>query len=58
MNGFDFRNLSKRNLVRATSAVEELNSDWLNRFTRTLVSDDSLNCFYKIDKMDSNFFLK
>ena len=30
-----FRNLSKRNVVRATAAVVELNSDWLNRFTRT-----------------------
>ena len=29
------RNLSKRNVVRATAAVVELNSDWLNRFTRT-----------------------
>ena len=27
-----FQNLSKRNVVRATSAVVELNSDWLNRF--------------------------
>ena len=40
-----FRNLSKRNVVRA-AAVVELNSNWLNRFTRTRVSDDSLNCFY------------
>ena len=30
-----FRNLSKRNVVRATAAIVELNSDWLNRFTRT-----------------------
>ena len=30
-----FRNLSKRNVVRATAALVELNSDWLNRFTRT-----------------------
>ena len=30
-----FRNLVKRNVVRATPAVVELNSDWLNRFTRT-----------------------
>ena len=30
-----FRNLSKRNVVGATSAVVELHSDWLNRFTRT-----------------------
>ena len=30
-----FRNLSKRNVVQATAAVVELNSDWLNRFTRT-----------------------
>ena len=30
-----FRNLSKRNVVRATAAVVELNDDWLNRFTRT-----------------------
>ena len=30
-----FRNLSKRNVVRATAAVVELNYDWLNRFTRT-----------------------
>ena len=37
VNDFDFRNLSKRNVVRAT-AVVELNSDWLNRFTRTGVS--------------------
>ena len=29
-----FWNLSKRNVVRATAAVVELNSDWLNRFTR------------------------
>ena len=28
-----FRNLVKRNVVRATPAVVELNSDWLNRFT-------------------------
>ena len=26
--------LSKRNVVRATAAVVELNPDWLNRFTR------------------------
>ena len=32
--GFDFRNLSKWNVVRATAALVELNSDWLNRFTR------------------------
>ncbi len=30
-----FRNLSKRNVVRATAAIVELNSDRLNRFTRT-----------------------
>ena len=30
-----FRNLVKRNVVRATPAVVELTSDWLNRFTRT-----------------------
>ena len=30
-----FRNLSKQNMVRATAAVVELNSEWLNRFTRT-----------------------
>ena len=30
-----FRNLSKRNVVRSTAAVVELNSDWLNRFTPT-----------------------
>ena len=30
-----FRNLVKRNVVRATPAVVELNSDRLNRFTRT-----------------------
>ena len=30
-----FRNLVNRNVVRATPAVVELNSDWLNRFTRT-----------------------
>ena len=45
VNGFDFRNLFKRNVVR-TSALEEVNSDWLNRFSRTRVSDNSLNCFY------------
>ena len=50
VNCFDFRNLSKRNVVRATSALVELNSDWLNRFTRTRVSDDSLNCFYDSKK--------
>ena len=30
-----FRNLSKRNVVRAKAAIVELHSDWLNRFTRT-----------------------
>ncbi len=30
-----FRNMSKRNVVWATADVVELNSDWLNRFTRT-----------------------
>ena len=30
-----FRNLSKRNVIRATAAIVELNFDWLNRFTRT-----------------------
>ena len=30
-----FRNLSKLHVVRATAGVVELNSDWLNRFTRT-----------------------
>ncbi len=30
-----FRNPSKQNVVQATAAVVELNSDWLNRFTRT-----------------------
>ena len=30
-----FGNLSKRNVVRATAAVVEINSGWLNRFTRT-----------------------
>ena len=30
-----FRNLVNRNVVRATPAVVELNSDWLNHFTRT-----------------------
>ncbi len=38
-----FRNLSKRNVVRATAAIVELNSDWLNPVR---VSDDSLNLFY------------
>ena len=54
VNGFDCRNLSKRNVVRATPALVELNSDWLNRLTRTRVSDDSRRIvFTKIDKMDS-----
>ena len=30
-----FQNLSKRNVVRATAALVELNSDWLNSFNRT-----------------------
>ena len=30
-----FRNMSKRNVVRTTAAVVELNSDRLNHFTRT-----------------------
>ena len=39
-----------------TAALVELHSDWLNRFTRTRVSDDSLNFFFtKIAKMDSTF---
>ena len=41
-----------------TAALVELHSDWLNRFTRTRVSDDSLNCFTKIAKMDSTFFFE
>ena len=56
VNGFESGNLSKRNVFRETPALVELNSDWLNRFTRTRVSDDSLNFFTKIDKMDSTFF--
>ena len=59
VNGFDFRNLSKRNVVRATAAaLVELNSDWLNCFTRTRVSDDSLNCFFllKLIKWTVIFF--
>ena len=38
-----FRNMSKRNVVRATcSCVVEINSDWLNRFTRTRCHELSL----------------
>ena len=57
VNGFDFRNLSKRNVVRGTAAHVELNSDRLNRFTRTRVSDDSLNfCVLKLIKWTVIFF--